>query len=194
MATTLVPTTELEAVNLMLSTIGEAPVNDLSDSGLGDVSAASTRLHSVSRKVQTEGWHFNTEIDYPLSPTIDGYLLVPANTLRVDTTKEYGDKDVTLRGSRLYDRKEHTYVFTDTLKVELVVFLAFTDLPEAARNYIAIKAAREFQTSVLGSEQLESFTQDDEMEARALMLDAELETADHNMLNGSYSVANILER
>jgi hypothetical protein len=66
MALTL--TTELDAVNLMLSTIGEAPINDLSASGLGDVAAAKTRLALTSRSIQTAGWHFNTEIDYELSP------------------------------------------------------------------------------------------------------------------------------
>lgn len=194
MASTLVPTSELDAVNLMLSTIGEAPINDLSASGLGDVSAAKTRLHNVSRKVQTEGWHFNTEIDYELSPTVDGFLILPSNTLKCDTTKEYNDMDVAWRGSKLYDRKRHTFVFTDPLKVELVIFLAFEELPESARNFISIKAAREFQSSVLGSPDLEAFTQDDEYEARALLMDAEGDSADNNMLSGSYSVANILER
>ena len=45
------PTTELEAVNIMLSTIGEAPVNNL-DSGLVDAETAETILKNVSRDVQ----------------------------------------------------------------------------------------------------------------------------------------------
>lgn len=194
MATTLVPTSALEAVNLMLSTIGEAPTNDLSASGLGDVATAKTRLHLVSRKVQAEGWNFNTEEDYPLSPSVDGHLILPSNTLKVKPTKEYRDRNVAWRGSKLYDRANHTFVFTDPIKVELVIFLAFEELPEAARNYIAIKAAREFQSSVLGSQELEAFTQDDEFEAKALMLDDDTEASNYNVLSDSYSVANILDR
>ena len=53
-------TTELEAVNIMLSSIGEAPVNSLS-SGLVDAELAQTTLHNVSREVQAAGWSFNTE-------------------------------------------------------------------------------------------------------------------------------------
>ena len=46
-------TTELEAVNIMLSSIGEAPVNSLS-SGLVDAELAQTTLHNVSREVQAQ--------------------------------------------------------------------------------------------------------------------------------------------
>ena len=45
------PTTQLQAVNSMLSTIGEAPVNSLS-SGLVDAETAETVLNEVSRDVQ----------------------------------------------------------------------------------------------------------------------------------------------
>lgn len=190
----LTPTSELDAVNIMLATIGEAPINDLSTSGLGDVAAAKAVLHSTSRSVQASGWHFNTEIDYELSPSVDGFLLLPLNQLRVDTVGDSRDIDVAVRGERLYNRKDHTYVFTEAVKVELIVFLPFTDLPEAARNYITVKAARKFQSNVLGSELIEAFTQDDEMDALVLLKDAEGDTADYNMLTDSHSVASTLER
>ena len=63
------PTTELEAVNIMLSTIGEAPVNNL-DSGLVDAETAETILKNVSRDVQSHGWNFNSEPDYTLRLTL----------------------------------------------------------------------------------------------------------------------------
>ena len=50
-------TTKLEAVNIMLSTIGENPVNSLT-SGLVDAELAETILGSVSKAVQSEGWNF----------------------------------------------------------------------------------------------------------------------------------------
>ena len=67
-------TTQLQAVNSMLSTIGEAPVNSL-DSGLVDAETAETVLNEVSRDVQSFGWNFNTEPDYVFNP----------NSERVDT-------------------------------------------------------------------------------------------------------------
>lgn len=191
---TLAPTTELEAVNTMLTTIGEAPVSSLEVSGLSDVAIAKQVLSEVSRAIQNKGWHFNMEKEYPLSPSVDGYLIPPTNTLRVDTNKEYSDKDVVMRGTRLYDRTEHSYVFTDAVKVDLIVLLPFDELPESARYYITIRAARIFQRRVLGSDTVEGYTQDEEASALMMMQEAETGTGDYNMLNGSYSVASILER
>ena len=53
--------TELEAVNILLTTIGEAPVNTLTGNQVTDVSIANQVLNEVSREVQSQGWHFNTE-------------------------------------------------------------------------------------------------------------------------------------
>lgn len=194
MATTSTPTSELEAVNVMLQTIGESPVSSLEISGLADVAIAKQVLSEVSREVQSSGWHFNSEYDYPLAPSVDGYLLPPTNTMRVDTTKEYNHFDVTMRGTRLYDRENRTYVFTDTLKVNLILLLDFSELPEAARYYITLRAARKFQKRVLGSETLDAYTKEDEFAALVTLKEAEGDTGDYNMLNGSYSVAMILDR
>jgi hypothetical protein len=190
----LTPTTELDAVNTMLTTIGESPVSSLEVSGLTDVAIAKSVLREISRVVQSKGWHFNSEKDYPLSPTVDGYLIPPSNTIRIDTTKYHLDRDVIMRGSKMYDKDTRTYVFTDTLEFDLIVFLDFEELPEAARHYITIRASRVFQRRVLGSEAVEAFTQDEEAHALAAMMEAEGDTGDANMLNGSYSVAYILER
>ena len=54
----MTPNTKLEAVNIMLSAIGEAPVNRLS-SGLVEAETAETILNQINRSVQAEGWHFN---------------------------------------------------------------------------------------------------------------------------------------
>ena len=190
----LTPTSELDAVNTMLTTIGEAPVASLEVSGLSDVAIAKQVLAEVSRAVQTKGWYFNTEKEYPLSPTMEGYLLPPSNTLRVDSNKEYSDVDVVMRGTKLYNLKEHTNIFTKTIKVDLVILLPFDELPEAARYYITIRASRIFQKRVLGSEAIEQFTQSDEGIALATLKEAEVDTGDYNMFNGSYSVASILQR
>jgi hypothetical protein len=49
-----IPTTELEAVNTILSTIGESPVSSLGDQMTVDAVLAQNILHEVSREVQTE--------------------------------------------------------------------------------------------------------------------------------------------
>ena len=65
-------TTKLETVNSMLGHIGETPVNSIADTNALPVSAAMavTIVDEVSREVQAEGWHFNTEnnVDNPFNP------------------------------------------------------------------------------------------------------------------------------
>jgi hypothetical protein len=192
--TSSTPTTELEAVNILLGTIGEAPVNTLESTGLVDVAAAKQLLAEVSREIQTKGWDFNSETDYPLPRAEDGTITVPTNTLRVDTTRAFKQYKVVQRGTRLYDKAKHSYVFDKTLMAEIIFLLPFTELPEAARYYITIRAARRFQDRYLPSTLEHSFTEADEMAAMTTFKEAEGDTGDYNMFNGSYSVASILER
>ncbi|UIL29739.1 hypothetical protein LZK75_11385 [Rhizobium leguminosarum] len=105
----LTPTTELEAINLMLSVIGESPVNTVEDTGLVDAVVARQILIQSSRDVQLVGWHWNTEIDYPIAASFpEGELTLPPNTLKVDTAGADAGLDLVQRGNRLYDRKNHT--------------------------------------------------------------------------------------
>lgn len=193
MATITTPTTELEAVNIMLGAIGQTPVNSLTG-GSALVAIATNMLNAVSRETQTHGWHFNTDLSYPISVDEDGKLPLPSNTLRVDTVGTDRDIDVVHRGGFLYDRVNHTFVFTASVKVDIVICLTFTDLPEAARNYITISAARRFQESRQSSETRSSFNRGDEMRALSLLKKAEGKTANHNMLTGSVSVARVMDR
>lgn len=57
------PTTVLEAVNTMLSSIGEAPVNSLA-SGFEDAELAESIINNVNREVQSKGFVFNTDLEY----------------------------------------------------------------------------------------------------------------------------------
>jgi hypothetical protein len=195
MTTSTTPTTELDAVNLMLSVIGESPLSTLLDVTVVDAVMSQQVLSEVSRTVQARGWHFNTEKKYPLLPdAITGEINVPLNCLRVDTTYPDQDTDAVHRGKRLYNRRTHTYQFTKGVMVDMVVVLPFEELPETARHYIAVRAAREFQARTVGSDSLYSFTAQNEKDARSTFIKAEGVTADHNILTGSWSVSNILQR
>ena len=188
----LSPTTELEAINTMLSTIGESPVNAVEDTGNVDVVIARQILQSVSREVQARGWHFNTEKNYTITPDSAGYLVLPNTVLKVDTVYPDSSKDVVVRGSKLYDRENHTYVFTDAVKVEMTILLTFDELPEVARNYVTIRASRIFQERVVGSDTLHAFNSQDEARAMVSLMEYEADTADLNILSGNYSVYRIL--
>ena len=53
MATQITPTTELQSVNTMLSTIGEAPVNSITGTTTVDVSTAINILNETSMSIQS---------------------------------------------------------------------------------------------------------------------------------------------
>ena len=55
-------TTKLQAINQMLSGIGQAPVVSI-DVANPELALALEILESVNREIQGEGWHFNPEIN-----------------------------------------------------------------------------------------------------------------------------------
>lgn len=174
------PTTELEAVNVMLGTIGEQPVNSLDISTISEVSIASDMLYEVSREVQTRGWSFNEEDEYPLALS-GGEIPLPINCLKVVVS---GESDWLIRrGNRLYNRTKHTYVFTAGVDCTIVFFLPFTDLPQSMRNYITLRTARKFQVRILGSNTIEKFTEVDENQAWLTLCAEEVDQAGYSMVD-----------
>ena len=197
-------TTELEAVNIMLAAIGESPVNTLTGTLPVDVKLAQTTLEEVNKEVQTEGWSFNTEINVELTRDGSNNIALSSNVLIVDPNiHDHPDVDAIQIGLKLYDRKEHTYEFDDDLKCTVVYFRTFNDIPEPAKRYINIKAARIFVDRLVSDEGLRTYTQQDEVRARSILMETDLSNADHNILRGdpaltsvfsTYSPANALIR
>lgn len=189
-------TTELEAVNIMLGTIGESPVSSLAaESSMVDVAIARQVLRELTMEVQGEGWHFNTEKAWSLTPTADtGEIPVPNNCIQIDSSGPSVSRDVVARGTRLYDLDARTYQFTGPVTVDMVILLPFDDMPQACRYYVAIRAARVFQQRMVGSSTLAAFSETDELRARAAFRKMDANNADYNILSGSWSVARILRR
>ncbi len=189
---TLQPTTKLEAVNVMLTSIGEAPVNSLI-SGLEDAELAETILESVNKETQSKGWIFNTDLKVTLGLNADNEIVLPTNYLRVDTrpTLRSSSKDIVERGRKLYDRIANSYVFTSGVQVDAVILLDFTDIPEVARRYITIRSARIFQDRVLSSTNIHGFQLVDEQQAYIELQDYQAETADFNIFDNYDTFAPI---
>ena len=194
MPTTL--TSKLEAINTMLGIIGESPVNSIGTGSSRPVSVVSAEalLDETNREVQSDGWHFNTQHEYPLTKDTDNKVVLPTNTLKVDTpVGKYTSVDLVQRGTSVYDRKNHTDVFTIDLKVSITFLLEFTELPEQFRNYITVRAGRRFANRFLGSREIEAFTLRDEIEAKAKAIDSDSESADRTIFD-HYDVYRTLDR
>lgn len=195
MSAPITPTTELEAVNVILSTIGEAPVNSLAGQTTTDAALAITKLAEISKSVQGRGWNFNTDLGYPLTRDVNGEIPLPANLARVEIDKcKHPLVKAVVRGTRLYDRLNRTFKWTQDLTADkLVTFLPFTDLPEIARRYITIRSARIFQDQVLGAESLHAYTAQDEADSFFNLRRDCLEIEDINMLDNA-DVRNVTWR
>ena len=97
-----------------------------------------------------------------------------------------------MRGDRLWDRENHTFAFTDPIKVRITISRTFEELPEAARRFIAMKAARVFQDRIEGRS--EESDARDEMAAMTILQADELRNADHNALTSNWSTLSTIRR
>jgi len=196
MSTRITPTTELQAINIMLSTIGEAPVNSITGTTTVDVSVAKNILDETSMSIQSQGWHFNTHHKYTsLSLDGDNKVPLPSNCVKADASSNYRYLDYTIRNGYLYDLTNHTDVFTSApAEVDLVLVQQFEQLPEYARQYITLKAARRFAARYIGDKAIIDLIAADENEALMSFHQADSQEADVNMLEGDANTYSIINR
>ena len=174
-------TSELDALNVLLTNIGQQPILNIKNTN-PQVALAKTVLNQVVSDVLTEGWTFNREMDYPLTPNGDQEFMLPENVVAWDLTWPT-DYDVVIRDGKLYDKRNHTYEFDKdtTLKMDIVWLFDFEDIPNAIRNYITIRAANLFAMRTTGSTEIAKYGQQEEMQARATALDYETQQGDWNI-------------
>ena len=134
-------TEELPAVNEILASVGQAPVTTL-DQTNPDVAIAYDTLINTSREVQSEGWLFNTEEYYPMTPDANGEIVIANNILQIDLHDEKDNSYETVRRSgKLYEKINHTYDWTtltgwDTVRCDIVWLFDWVDLPRPIQDYI----------------------------------------------------------
>ena len=187
---------ELDAVNMMLMTIGEYKVNDLINlAGRSDAAIAKDILNNTSRAVQSKGWTFNMDFDVVKTPDSNNQIPLGKTVLRIDTTDKVrsGDSDIVERANKLYDRQKNTHIFTENVTVNEVKLLNFDELPEAARRFVAVRSARIFHDRVVGSGELHRFFQEDEAQAWSELLEYEGNVGDYTIFD-SYDVYRVVER
>lgn len=194
----MAPMTELDAVNMLLLSIGQAPVNTLEVSGIRDVSIARLYLHNASRAVQSKGWSFNTEKEFPLTPDANGHIAVPGTALSLDPCRRQDDfvqrLDPNDSAMKLYDRENHTFEIDKPVDVDIVWLFTFEGLPQSARNYITVVAARQFQAQQVSSDILYRFGERDEAMALAVLTRDEKRVKNGNIFRSGARVNRIIHR
>ena len=182
--------TELDAVNSILMSVGETPVNTLTVQS-PEVAIAQKTLRQVCREIQAEGWSYNTENEYPIDTDTNNQVIVPNNVLQMDLNIfQHGkDYDVVRRSDngvmKVYDKKNHTFTFEncDKLNFDMIWMLDFEDLPQAFKDYVTVRASRIASNRMVNNPQSSKLIEQDEAGARALALEYETKQADHNIFN-----------
>lgn len=138
------PWSKLDVVNQMLGLQGERPVNSL-ESTHPSIPGALLYLDTTDAEVQATRWWFNTE-KAELSPQLGtGFIKLPNNCITFDS---YGRlPHLTVRGDRLYNTDDRTYVFTAPVQGKLQRLVPFDELPLLARVYIGTSAMLKFQNN-----------------------------------------------
>ena len=192
--TTVTRTTELEAVNTILSSIGEAPLNSLTGTLPVDGTTAKNVLDEICREVQSMGWHWNSHYKVDLSRDTDNKIPIGTDVLRVKLNDKYdrSSYDVVQRDSYLYNLAKNEETFTQDFEDNDIVYLLdFSKIPEQAKRYITVRSARVFHDRTLGANTLHKFSSEDEARSLAVLRQAETETGEHNIFNSylqSYTV------
>ena len=185
--TTQTRTSELEAVNTILSTIGESPLNTLSGSLPVDGTIAKNVLSEVSREVQSQGWHFNTHYKVSLSRDTDNKIPLATNIVRVEIDPRQYSKvsyDIVQRNNFLYNLAKNEDTFDTNFKDATAVYLLpFDEIPEQAKRYITIRSARIFHDRTLGANTIHKFSQEDEAKALSILKQAESHTGDYTIFD-----------
>ena len=188
-------TTKLQAVNTLLSIIGEAPVNSLVPPLTGDTSLAESVVNEISAEVQGEGWSWNTMMYDSIPLDANGHSSLPSNTLAVRFNPvSYPTQRFVLRGIKLFDRVKNSYDLRGSLGValtgsstdlvaELIEELDWDDVPETGKRYIMIRAGRIFSNRAITSTSIEAYTQEDEENAKQILKRTEDMAQSYNFIS-----------
>ena len=174
-------TQELPAVNEILASVGQAPVTTL-DQTNPDVAIAYDTLINVSREVQAEGWTFNTEEFYELTPDGNGEIVIENNILQIDLHDEKDNQYETVRrNGKLYDKVNHTYDWStwDKVACDIVWLFDWVDLPRPIQDYITARAAAIVSSRIVGDAQQYQILSQKELFNRALAMEYECNQGDY---------------
>ena len=181
-STTIDIDTELSAVNNILGAIGQSPITSLNFDN-PEISFIFNLLRDANVDTQAEGWHFNTEKHVRFAIDANGRIAIGNDILSMDLHDNQARRTSNLvrRNGFLYDKQDHTDVFTADLDLDVVRLYNFEDLPIVFRRYITYRASRQAATQLVANPQLVKLLQGQESLARASLMEYECNQADHSM-------------
>ena len=183
MATTTIDLdTELSAVNNILGAIGQSPLTTLNFDN-PEVSFIYNLLRDANVDTQAEGWHFNTEKHVKYSPDTNGKIAIGDDILSMDLNDNEARRTYNLvrRNGFLYDKQDHTDVFTSDIHLDVVRLYLFEDLPIVFRRFVTYRASAAAATQLVANPNLVRLLTNQASLARAALQEYECNQGDHSM-------------
>jgi len=175
----------LGAVNILLETINQLPIEEEADyEFVIKARQAKSKIKEVTRAVLSEGWDFNQDNDWIFPLDLNSKVPVPSNVLDITAKRS----DVIMRDWMLYSKKDQSFVFEEEVSCDVVWLFDFDTLTHPIRHYITIRAARIFAARTIGDEKAIKFNEIDEEDARLAARRSETRTGQYNMLNSGYGI------
>ena len=178
----------VDAVNVLLTNIGEQPVDSLANQQAQEVRMAERTLREFQKDGQARAWSWNTEHCYPFDVDPSSKeITVPDSCLAFEVDPYKWNGRFMVRGKRVYDKLNRTYkVGNDTtitqLTANVVWMLSWDESPEVFNRWTTIRSARVFSTRVLGSDSITQFTAVDEQAALTELQRVEMMQSNPNAL------------
>lgn len=199
--TSLTRTTKLQAINVILTTIGESQTNTITGTLPWETDLAVSILDETVRELCLNKWVFNFEKEISIIPDGSNRLLVASNYIQVEPAdtadkNEYVMRPISAGSSTfmIYDITNKTSTFTAAKSFNVTYLLDFEELPEAAKRYVTIRAARVYADRLMASGEVRAFTERDEVEAKAKIEEYSYGVDKNNMLLDSPDTYNFLDR
>ena len=148
-----------------------------------DVAIALNTLREVSREVQSEGWSFNTEYDYKITPDNNNEIRIADDVLQMDLNQGYPEnieKEAIFRGGKLYDKKKHSYKWTaENVYVDIVWYFTWENIPAPIQAHIVARAAAIVSSRIIGDANQYTVLQQKELVTRSQAMEYECNQGDY---------------
>lgn len=181
--------TELSSVNSILGAIGQSPVSRIYHSNKNnelvytnpEIAIIHNILMEVNKDVQNEGWVFNREDDYEITPDVNSHIVIPPNVLSMDVHENsvYRTTDLVRREGKMYDKLHHTFLFDSPMSFDIVWRFEYEDLPSVFQRYITLRASGRAAVQLVTNPQLVQLLATQEAQARAACMEYECNQGDH---------------
>lgn len=179
-----------DAVNECLRARGLLPVTRYDDPSLFAATAWQT-IDRVQRKLELEGWWFNTEHFWRIAPNSNNEIEVPNNIIELVSAGVSTLLPLVIKGDRIYDTYTHSYKLGDYVDgggyiyFTFLTHVDFNELPATAAEYFSARGKRVYLQEQDGDANKVKISISDEQDQRKIFDKINRKSKKSNMLRNS---------